>query len=108
MNQYSIIFITTSNIKEAKSIGNALLKARLVACVNIVNCIESLFWWQGKIDKAREALLIIKTRKRLFSKISKLVKKNHSYQTPEIISFPLENIDPGYRRWLDATILKSH
>lgn len=105
MNQYSVIFITASNIKEAKKISNVLLKARLVACVNIVRSIDSLFWWQGKIDKAREALLIIKTRKKLFSKICRIVKANHSYQTPEIISFPLYGIDPGYRRWLDASII---
>lgn len=105
--EYCIILITTSSLKEAKNISNALLKARLIACANIIRGVESLFWWQGKIDKSKEVLLVLKTRRKLFSAVSKLVRRIHSYQTPEIISFPLENIAPDYRRWLDASIRKS-
>lgn len=107
MSKFCIIFITTANLKQAKTISKALLNGKLVACVNIIKGVESLFWWQGKIDKTKEVLLIIKTKKSLFEKISRLVSKIHSYDTPEIISFSLENISLKYQRWLDASIIKS-
>ncbi|MEW6008806.1 MAG: divalent-cation tolerance protein CutA [Candidatus Omnitrophota bacterium] len=107
MSKFCIIFITTADLKQARSISKALLKAKLVACVNIIKGIESLFWWQGKIDNAKETLLVIKTKKILFKKISELVSKLHSYDTPEIISFSLEKISLKYQRWLDASIIKS-
>lgn len=107
MSEYCIIFITTPSLREAKKISSALLEARLVACANMIKGVESLFRWQGKIDKSKEVLLVLKTRRRFFPAVSKLVKDEHSYQTPEIISFPLENIASDYRRWLDASIRKS-
>lgn len=107
MSKYSLIFVTVPDKRHAKKIARALLKERLAACVNIINSLESFFWWQGKIDRASESLLIIKTKKQLFSKISKLVTKLHPYDTPEVISLSLEKIIPRYRRWLDASISKS-
>lgn len=104
MDKYSIIFVTAPKISEARNIARALLKAKLVACVNIVSGVESLFWWQGKVDKARESLLVIKTRKKLFFKVRKLVASLHSYEVPEIISFSLDRISPSYRRWMDSVL----
>lgn len=107
MSEYAIVFVTAVNISEAKKISKALLGEKLAACVNIIKITESLFWWQGKIESSREVLLIIKTRRKLFARISRLVTRCHSYDTPEIISFSLENIAPNYRRWLNASIRKS-
>ncbi len=107
MKKYNVIFVTTPNKKVAKIIANALLKKKLAACVNIISNVESFFWWQGKVDKASEVLLIIKSRRQLFSKLSKLVASLHPYDTAEVISLSIENIIPRYRRWLDANICKS-
>jgi periplasmic divalent cation tolerance protein len=104
---YCIVFVTVPNIKVAKKIAKGLLNAKLAACVNIINRVYSLFWWQGKIDSASELLLIIKTRKSLFIKLSKLVTKLHPYTTAEVISLPLVGVIPKYRRWLDANLVKS-
>ncbi len=104
MSKFCIVFIATANLKEAKTISQALLNSKLIACVNIIKGVESLFWWKGKIDNAKEVLLVIKTKKKLFTKIAKLVTQLHSYDTPEIISFSLENIALRYQRWLDASI----
>lgn len=104
---YSIVFVTAPSLKEAKKLARELLKAKLVACVNIIKDVHSFFWWQGKVDAAFEALLVIKTKKRLFAPVCRLVTKLHSYDVPEIIAFPLINIARPYRRWLNASILKS-
>ena len=69
-----IVFVTSANKIQAKKIATALIKAKLAACVNLVSLVDSLFWWQGKIDSCKEILLVIKTKKKLFKKLEKLVK----------------------------------
>ena len=101
-----VIFITASNKKEAQNIARGLLSNKLIACVNIIDKIESFFWWQGKIDKAKEALLIVKSHKSKFHRIVKLVKSIHSYEVPEIIALPVIFGEKKYLRWLDASIRK--
>jgi len=101
-----VIFITCANKKEAKLISLLLLKKRLAACVNIIGKIESFFWWQGKVDQAKEALLIIKSQRGELAGIIKLVKSIHSYEVPEIISLPIIGGERKYLKWLDDSIRK--
>jgi periplasmic divalent cation tolerance protein len=105
---YIVIFITASSKKEGRRIARALLKNKLVACVNIVDKISSFFWWQGKIDTAKELLLIIKSKKSLLPKIIKLIKSKHSYDVPEIIVLPIIAGNSDYLRWIDDSVRKSH
>jgi len=104
---YIVIFITTPNKKEANKIARSLLRKRLAACVNIVDKIESFFWWRGKIDKAKETLLIIKTKKALIPQLIKKVKSLHSYKVPEIIALPIVSGEKKYLGWLDESLRKS-
>jgi len=101
---YIVIFITAANKKQADNIGRELVKHKLAACVNIVSNVESLFRWQGKLDKARESLLIIKSRKEKLAKIIKLVKSLHSYSVPEIIALPIISGNKDYLKWIDDSI----
>jgi len=96
-----VVLITVANKKEAKKIASVLLKNRLAPCVNIIDKIDSLFWWEGRINSAKEVLLIVKSRKDKFSKLVKLVKANHSYQVPEIICLPVTAGLASYLRWWD-------
>ena len=96
-----IIFITATNNKEAKSIAQQLMKNKLVACVNIVYGIESLFRWKGKVDQAKEVLLVVKSRKEKLAKIIKLVKSLHSYEVPEIIALPIVGGYKPYLNWIN-------
>lgn len=102
-----LIFITCANNKEAKLISRKLVKNRLAACVNIVDKIESVFRWQGKIDRAKEALLIIKSEKAKLRAIIKLVRAMHSYQVPEIIAIPIAGGYKPYLRWINDSIRQS-
>lgn len=103
---YIILFITASNKKEAKHIAQALIKSKLAACVNVIDKIGSLFWWQGKVDRAKETLLVIKSRKEKLAKIIKLVRSIHSYQVPEIIALPIIGGYKPYLRWIDESIAR--
>ena len=98
---YIVIFVTCANIKEAQNIAYALVKEKLAACVNIVNGIQSIFWWENKIDRTKEVLLIIKTKKSLFKKITAKVNSLHSYQVPEMISLSICDGNKDYLGWID-------
>jgi len=83
-----------------------LLNQRKAACINIVSGVDSLFWWQGKLDSARESLLIIKTRASLLPEVVELVKSVHIYEVPEIIAMPIVGGNEDYLRWIDNEVKK--
>jgi periplasmic divalent cation tolerance protein len=101
---FTVILVTAKNKKEAVKIARGLLEAKLVACANIVDSVQSLFWWQGKIDSSKEVLLILKTKKLLFKKVAAKVKSLHSYQTPEIIGLPIVNGSEDYLSWINSSV----
>ncbi len=101
---YIVIFITTAGKIEATRIAKALLASKLAACVNIVDKVESFFWWQGKIDRAKEYLLIAKSVKANLPKVCRLVKSLHSYDVPEIIGIPIAGGSKTYLDWIDDSI----
>lgn len=99
-----VIFITTASDEEARSLAKLLLDQRKVACVNIIPDVDSLFWWQGKVDSAQESLLIVKTRSSLLPEIVNLVKQAHSYGVPEIIALPVIGGNEDYLNWIDNEV----
>lgn len=99
-----IILVTAGNKKEAKTIALGLIKQRLAACVNIIDRVDSLFFWEAKTERAKECLLIIKSGKEKLPRIIKLVRSLHSYKVPEIIALPIIGGSQAYLRWLDASV----
>jgi len=99
-----VIFITTSTEEEAHKVAELLLGRRKAACVNIVPGVDSSFWWRGKLDSARESLLIIKTTASLLPEIIELVKSVHSYEVPEIIALPIIGGNEDYLKWIDDAV----
>jgi periplasmic divalent cation tolerance protein len=100
---YIVVLVTVPSARTAKKIAKFLLSNKLAACVNIIPKIESLFWWQGKIDKAKEVLLMAKTQKKLFAKLVKAVKSKHPYEVPEIIALPIISGNRKYLDWIDES-----
>lgn len=103
MAKYIVVFVTCRRKKEASIIAEKLLDERLVACANIIENVESFFWWKEKTDKAKEVLIIIKTVRKNFDKIQKMVKELHSYEVPEIIALPILTGEANYLKWLDES-----
>jgi periplasmic divalent cation tolerance protein len=99
-----VVFVTAANKKEAGRIAARLIKDKLAACVNIAGKVESVFWWQGKVNKAGEYLLIIKSKKEKLGKLIKAVKALHSYEVPEIIALPIIAGEKKYLRWIDDSL----
>ena len=97
----NFIYITTSSLEEARAIGNELVSQRLAAGVNIIDSINSIYWWDGKIQDDKEAILIAKTKEALVPELIEKVKSMHSYTCPCIVSLPILD---GNRTFLDWVI----
>lgn len=100
---YMIVLITAKNVREAHKIADQLIKDKLIACANIVKGVQSVFWWQGKIDRADEVLLILKTKKSCFKRIVKAATLLHSYDVPEIIALPIIDGNRDYLKWIEES-----
>lgn len=99
---YIVVFVTVPNKNEANYMAKKIIEKKLAACVNIIDNITSLFRWEGKIDRCKEFLLIIKARKSKLPSLIKLVKDLHTYEVPEIIALPIIAGEKNYLRWIDA------
>jgi len=97
-----IVLITAGSEEEAHKIAESVVNEKKAACVNIVPGVDSLFWWEGKLDSARESLLLVKTKASLFPEIVEMVKRMHRYEVPEIIALPIIGGSEDYLKWLDS------
>jgi periplasmic divalent cation tolerance protein len=100
MSEIAIVFVTAGSEQEAAGIGRTLVEERLAACANIIPSIRSIYRWKGKICDEGEVLIIIKTRTSKYESLQKRVKELHSYEVPEIVSFPVAEGLPQYLDWV--------
>ena len=103
-SKYRLVLVTAPNTAEAERIAESLVKKSLAACVNIVPKIMSIYRWEGEIERSKEALMVIKTKKSKLDALKKRVKKLHSYDVPEIVVLKIEEGDTGYLHWIDTVI----
>ena len=94
------MILVTAPAKDAEKLGRQLLEERLIACVNLIPHVKSLFWWQGKIDNANEVLLVLKTPKKNIKRLMKRVAELHPYEVPEIVVLRVENAWKPYAKWV--------
>ena len=86
--------------ESADNIADAVLEARLAACVNIVPGVRSKYWWEGKLESDDESLLIMKTRAELVENLITKIKAAHPYDVPEIIAFEIREGNADYLKWI--------
>jgi periplasmic divalent cation tolerance protein len=99
-----VVLMTAPNRQEAVRIAEMLVSARLAACVQILPQIQSVYRWQGEVERTSEVLLLAKTTSGRFDELDRAVKEIHSYETPEIVALPVTSISGPYRKWLQAAI----
>jgi periplasmic divalent cation tolerance protein len=100
MDGFIVIYVTTGSAEEAERVAQTLVGEKLAACVNRIKSVRSIYRWQGQVEQSDEELLIIKTRKELFSAVEKRVRELHSYSVPEIIALPVIAGSAAYLGWL--------
>jgi periplasmic divalent cation tolerance protein len=106
MSEALVVLTTVEKTEEAERLARLLVESELAACVQILPPIVSIYRWEGKIEKAGETLLFIKTTRTAYPALEKLIIEHHSYQTPEIISLPIEAGLKDYLDWLIASVRK--
>lgn len=101
---YCMGYITAPSAEEAKAIGKALVEHKLVACANVFSPVQSIYRWEGAVETSEEAVLLVKTSSALQEKISHFVKALHSYSTPCVVFYTMENGEPAYLKWLSQSL----
>jgi len=97
----NIVYITAKDKEEARKIGRELVETRLAACVNIIDNMNSMYWWEGRLQDDNETVLIAKTKESLVPELIKKVKALHSYSCPCIVSLPILDGNKEYLDWLE-------
>ena len=103
--RHVVVLVTTPGRAVSEKLSKGLVEGRLAACVNRVGGISSRYRWKGKVETAREELLIIKSRKDRLSKLVQWVRAHHPYTVCEVITLPITGGNPDYLRWIDKSLL---
>jgi len=96
----AIVLTTVSSDDEAESLSDFLIRSRYVACINILPNVKSKYIWEDELKNTNEVILLIKTRKDYFKYLEELIKKNHSYQIPEILLIDIADVSTDYKTWI--------
>ena len=96
------VYIVTADAAEAGRIAEALVGERLAACVNILGPVQSIYRWQGQVERAAEVALIAKSRRARFDDLAARVRELHSYDTPAIVAWPIVAGDAAYLDWIET------
>ena len=100
-----VVLTTCGSAREARRIARKLVQTRLAACVNVVRSpVESIYRWKGKVESAKEVLLVIKTSAKKFPQLERAFRGLHSYDVPEIIALPVAAGSREYLAWLDDSL----
>jgi len=101
---YAVVLVTAPELKTARQLAKSALQARLAACANLVPGIESHYWWQGRLEKGREVLLVMKTTRARLPALERHILAHHPYDTPEFIVLPLAGGTKRYLDWIKAEV----
>ena len=105
MADQCVVLVTCANEREAKRIARAVVEQRLAACVNILpGAVQSIYRWKGKVESARERLMIVKTSRKRLAKLQAAVERLHSYDVPEFVALPIVAGSRSYLAWIEDSI----
>jgi len=95
-----LVFSTFPDVATARRIGRQLVEERCAACANLLPPVESIYWWEGKVENANETLVLFKTSADRYNALETTLRQLHPYEVPEIISFRVEQGLPEYLHWV--------
>jgi len=104
MTDKIVLLTTCASAEEAEKIARGLIEKRLAACVNVLAGVRSFYRWKGALEDTPEHLLLIKSKRELFSRLRAALEALHSYQVPEIVVLPIIDGSPAYLNWLEAQV----
>ena len=99
-----VVMTTTRDKADAEKLAGSIIDEKLAACVQILPQMTSVYFWEGKVRREPEHLLLIKTLEEKYDELSDFIQKNHSYDVPEIVAIEAEKVSDNYHRWLKTCI----
>ncbi len=103
-DELRIILTTLPALDQAERLAGILVDERLVACVQLLPAVLSIYRWQGQRTRDSECLLLIKTRAELAAEVEQRIAALHPYECPEIVSLTPASVNAAYARWvMDST-----
>lgn len=104
-SKFVVVFVTAPSLRVARALAKAALESKVVACANLIPKLESHYWWQGKIEKSAEVLILFKTAARNTSKLQKLILDEHPYDTPEFVVVEINSGTKRYLQWIESSTI---
>jgi periplasmic divalent cation tolerance protein len=104
MKDYLQITTTTPTREDAAHIAEVLISRRLAACVQVIDTIDSTYWWKGKVERTTEWLCLIKTERRLYAEVEAAIREAHPYEVPEVLALEVAAGSDAYLRWLSGEL----
>jgi periplasmic divalent cation tolerance protein len=106
MSEFIQVTTTTENNEDADRIATTLVDRRLAACAQVSGPIESVYWWQDKVERTREWVCSVKTRHELYALVEDSIQQLHPYEVPQIVAIPIVEGSAAYLRWMDEQVKK--
>jgi len=104
MSDEKLVISTAGSREEASRIASAIVEDRLAACVNIAGPIESVYRWQGKVERSHEFLMLVKTTSQQSEAVAKRIRELHSYELPEVIEVSVDGGSGEYLKWIADSV----
>ena len=102
---FRVVLVTCGSLSEARKIAKHVISRRLAACVNVVRSpVESMYTWKGKMETAREYLLLVKTTVERLDELEREIRRLHSYEVPEFVALRIAAGSAGYLAWLKECV----
>ncbi|MDY6985754.1 MAG: divalent-cation tolerance protein CutA [Candidatus Thermoplasmatota archaeon] len=106
MEEYIQVITTVGSKRDAERIANVLVEKHLAGCVQISGPIESIYWWEGRVERTEEWLCVIKSENSIYGEVERAIKKNHPYEIPEILAISVIEGNKDYLEWLSKELKK--
>ena len=103
MTEALVVFCSFPCKDDVRQVGTLLVERGYAACINILPAVESIYSWEGELQRDEEVLMFIKTTRKAFPLLSRELKSIHPYDEPEIIALPVSDGSAGYLNWLSDT-----
>src|SRR5579859_6554416 len=108
MTDKIVVMVTCGSQAEAKKIARAVVEARLAACANVMGGpVQSIYRWKGKVEAAKEVLLLVKSTRKRFAALEREIRRLHSYEMPEIIAVAIAEGSKAYLQWVEESVARN-
>ena len=101
---FCVVLTTVKDRAEAKRLAERLVSEKLAACVSTVPNVASVYRWRGKVERAREVLVVVKTSMKKLERLIPRIKELHSYEVPEVLVLRVERGLPEYLKWIGESL----